>query len=214
MHIIGEHYHVYNRGAHRAPIFNERGDCDRFVALLYAANNTRTLHTNEIKPYEMFNFKRECLVDIFSYCLMPNHFHIGLREKTEKGIEKFMRKLGTAYVKYYNVKYKHPGTLFQGKYKSKHVDSDEYLRYVIQYIHLNPFGIVEPNLTKEARINYFSRAVEISKKYQYSSFKDYLGEKRIENAIITNDEYFIYGRTVEYDRSHFADEFYEMVDRI
>ena len=86
---------------------------------------------------------------------------------------------------YYNNKYDHSGTIFQGRCKSKCVDSDKYLRYLIQYIHLNPYGIEEPDMTKPARLEHLEEAVEYSKKYEYSSYKDYLGEKRPQNSIIT-----------------------------
>lgn len=132
----------------------------------------------------MFTFDRNVLVEMFAYCLMPNHFHIGLKEITEKGIEKFVHKLCTSYAMYYNNKYDHSGTIFQGQYKSKYIDSDEYLRYLLQYIHLNPFGIEEPDLMKTAKLESLEEAIEYSRKYQYSSYRDYLGEKRPQNNIL------------------------------
>jgi len=86
---------------------------------------------------------------------------------------------------YYNNKYDHSGTIFQGQYKSKHVDTDEYLRYLIQYIHLNPFGIEEPEMNKAAKSEHLEDAIEYSKTYEYSSFKDYLGENRSQASIVT-----------------------------
>ncbi|MDE2188777.1 MAG: transposase, partial [Patescibacteria group bacterium] len=124
------------------------------------------------------------LVDIYAYCLMPNHFHLGLFEKEERGIEKFMKKLKTAYTMYYNLKYSHPGTIFQGKYQFRHVHNEEYLQRVVEYIHVNPFCIARPELTKEARLELRDEAIEFSKDYKYSSFADYLGEARPENSIL------------------------------
>ena len=187
MHIIGERYHVYNRGAHKAPIFHDKDDYWRFISLLYTANNTRRCDLRSIKPRNVFTFEREKLVEINVYCLMPNHFHFALKEIAEKGIEKFMRKLCTSYAMYYNNKYNHSGTIFQGEYKSKLIDSDEYMRYLIQYIHLNPYGIEESDLTKPAKLEHIQAAIEYSRKYEYSSYKDYLGEKRPQNSIITQD---------------------------
>jgi putative transposase len=184
MHIIGERYHVYNRGAHKAPIFHDKNDYCRFISLLYIANNSRRVDLRNIKPHEIFTHERSLLVEIFVYCIMPNHLHIGLKEIKEKGIEKFIHKLCTSYVMYYNHKYGHSGTIFQGQYKSKCIDSDEYLRYLIQYIHLNPYGIEEPDLTKSAKLEHLEEAIEYSKKYEYSSYKDYLEEKRPQNSII------------------------------
>ena len=116
---------------------------------------------------------------------MPNHFHIGVIEKAPDGLEKFMRRLFTAYTAYYNKKYDHSGTLFQGACKSKHVDNDDYLRYLIEYIHLNPFGIDEPYLMKTAKPEYFMEALEYSKNYEFSSLKDYLGVIRPQNIIVS-----------------------------
>ena len=183
-HTIGEYYHVYNRGAHKAPIFLDGSDYERFLYLLYMANDDKKLIFKSLKPGDIFTYPRSTLVDIKAYCLMPNHFHLALHEKTEGGITIFIHKLCTAYSSYYNRKYDHSGTLFQGQYKSRHVDNDDYFRYLIQYIHLNPYGIKEPHMTKDAKKEYPEEAFEYSKTYEYSSFKDYLGEQRRQASIL------------------------------
>lgn len=85
---------------------------------------------------------------------------------------------------YYNKKYSHSGTLFQGPVKAKLVDSDDYYHYLIQYIHLNPFGINKKNLIKTVGPEYLQESIESSKKYEYSSYKDFLGETRAQNVIL------------------------------
>ncbi|MBU6426702.1 transposase [Patescibacteria group bacterium] len=183
--IPGEYYHLYNRGAHKAPVFNDACDYERFVRLLYAANGERLFKLRDIPEDRAFDFDRgNPLVDVIAYCLMPNHFHIAVRERQRYGTTEFLRKICTGYGCYYNIKYKHSGTIFQGKYKCKPVDKIEYLTILINYIHLNPFGIKEPNITKEARIEHMSEAIEYSKDYEYSSFKDYLGENRAVRGIL------------------------------
>jgi putative transposase len=184
MHIINEHYHVYNRGAHKAPIFSDKSDYERFVALLYIANDVRPIPYRWSQKEIWIPYSNDALVGVFTYCLMPNHFHLGLIEKRENGIEDFMRKICTSYVMYYNKKYDHSGTIFQGNCKSKHVDRDDYLRYLIEYIHLNPFGIEEPNLMKPAKLEYKEEAIAYSRKYEYSSFKDYLGQNRPQSLLL------------------------------
>jgi hypothetical protein len=94
---------------------------------------------------------------------------------------------------FYNKKYKHSGTIFQGKYKSKHVNEDEYLNYLLEYIHLNPFGIEEPNISKSSKQDFRKQAIEIAKNYEFSSLKDYLHEERPQKVIITQ----LQGRTLE-----------------
>ena len=186
MQIIGEHYHVYNRGAHKAPIFQDKSDYERFWALLYVANDTKPLKRHWTNYHAWPNIViKEKLVDIFCYCLMPNHFHLGLVEISESGIELFMHKVSIAYTMYYNKKYDHSGTIFQGRYKSKHIDNDGYLKILIEYIHLNPYGIEGPDLNKYSKPEYYIAAAEYSKSYEYSSYMDYLNNIRPQNSILT-----------------------------
>ncbi len=175
---------MYNRGAHKAPIFLDTSDYERFMCLLYAANDTHKLDFKKLKPNHMFLFTRSTLVDIKAYCLMPNHFHLALKEKVENGIYTFIHKICTSYSTYFNHKYDHSGTIFQGQYKSKHVSDDNYFRYLIQYIHLNPYGIDEPDMTKDARREYPVEAFECSIRYVYSSFMDYVGTIRVQGNIL------------------------------
>ena len=81
--------------------------------------------------------KTELLVSFVCYCLNPNHYHFILEQKTEKGIEKFMHRIGCGYTNYFNLNYERSGALFQGKYKAIHVDSNEYLLHLSAYVNLN-----------------------------------------------------------------------------
>lgn len=76
-------------------------------------------------------------MNIIAYCLNPNHFHFILEEITDRGIEKFMQKLGGGFTRYFNEKYHRSGVLFQGKFKSVHINSDDYLLFLSAYINLN-----------------------------------------------------------------------------
>ena len=179
------YHHIYNRGAHKAPIFLDSNDYWRFLKLLYISNSTRPFKLAGYPDNAVFSADRvKTIVTITAYCLMPNHFHIVLAEDKDGNITKFMRKLCTGYSVYYNVKYKHSGTIFQGKYKSKPVADDLYYETVLNYVHLNPYGLEEPVLEKSAYAEYFKQAFECSKRYEYSSFKDYLGEHREQGAIL------------------------------
>jgi len=180
------YYHIYNRGAHKAKCFIDAVDYRRFLNLLYLANDTKPVRISDLNPSKIYEQKRnDTLVEIIAYCLMPNHFHILLREKTECSKTKFIQKLCTGYSMYYNKKYSHSGIIFQGSYKFKLVNTDDYFRYLIQYIHLNPFGIEEPELMKTAKLRYLQKAIKYSKKYEYSSYKDYCGVHRAQSVILT-----------------------------
>jgi len=78
--------------------------------------------------------KVDKLVDVVCYCLNSNHYHMILKQKSNDGIKKFMHKLGTSYTMYFNKKLKRSGSLFQGKFKSIHIDSNEYLLYLSAYV--------------------------------------------------------------------------------
>jgi len=121
--------------------------------------------------------KKDSLVDIGAYCLMPNHFHILLKEKTENGISKFMKKLSTGYSMYFNKRYERTGRLFEGTFKSVHADSDEYLKYLFAYIHLNPIKLINP-VWKEEGIRNSVEAKLFLSGYSFSSYLDYTMKAR------------------------------------
>ncbi len=194
----GEYYHVYNRGTDKRTIFLDTKDYRRFLALLYVCNSTRavdmTAHFQEGKSFmELFITERnDILVDIGPYCIMPNHFHILVREKVEGGLTKFMSKLATSYSMYFNKKNKRSGVLFEGKFKAKHANTDEYLKYLFAYIHLNPVKIIDPEWKKNG-IADRDGAKKYLAEYTYSSYLDYMGTNRIEGKILNRDafpEYF------------------------
>src|SRR3989344_17209 len=107
---------------------------------------------------------------------MSNHFHILVREKVESGISTYMRKLLTGYSMYFNKKYKRTGKLYEGVFKSTHLEKDNYLKYLYSYIHLNPAKIIDKNWRDKADRNV-TKLLEYIFQYQYSSLKEYLDNK-------------------------------------
>ncbi|MDR3558802.1 MAG: transposase, partial [Candidatus Pacebacteria bacterium] len=104
---------------------------------------------------------RKPLVDIIAYCLNPNHYHFILKQNKDKGIEKFMQKLSTSHTMYFNKKYQRSGALFQGRYKSIHIDSNEYLLYLSCYVNAN----------------HFIHGYNSVEDWPYCSYPDYLGKR-------------------------------------
>lgn len=168
----------------------DNSDYRRFQNLLYLANSTLPIHFDNIKPRgrtspDIYLLERgNMLVEVCAYVLMPNHFHILVKEKAKGGISHFMQKLSTAYTMYFNERNRRNGVLFQGKYKAIHVDSDQYLKYLISYIHLNPVKLLEPTW-KETGIKDRSQAKAYLATFPYSSYPDFLAEQRPENAILS-----------------------------
>lgn len=194
----GEYYHIYNRGTDKRSIFMEPHDYKRFDALLYVCNSTESVniskHFRQGRSFtELFDIDRgEQLVDIIAYCLIPNHFHLLIRERSEGGIQKFMMKLSTGYSMYFNKKNKRTGALFESRFKAKYIDSDEYLKYLIAYIHLNPIKMIDPEWKKNG-IQDLLVAQDYLKNYEYSSYLEYQGVTRLESKILNREagpEYF------------------------
>lgn len=131
------------------------------------------------------------LVAIGAYCLMPNHFHLVIKETNEVGIVKFMSKLLTAYSTYFNKKYERKGALFSSEFKSSFIDTDEYLKYMFAYTHLNPVKLVDSDW-KDKEIN-IEGTEQFLRNYTFSSYIDYIGEGREEKIILSPEvfpEYF------------------------
>jgi putative transposase len=184
-------YHVYNRGTEKRKIFLEEKDYFRFIHDLYEFNDVNAV-LNLGKRFEWYRGStsihrgpRELLVEIIAFCLMPNHFHLILRQLKEGGIVKFMQKLGTGYTMYFNQKNQRTGALFQGKFKAILVDKDEYFLPLVNYIHLNPVELIEPNW-KEEGIKAWGKVNEFLGNYRWSSYPDYIGIKNFPSVINKN----------------------------
>lgn len=195
---VAEFYHVYNRGIEKRRIFLSSHDYERFMVLLYLANSHEPVRIDLRRNLldELFKIDREKeLVDIGAYCLMPNHFHLLLKEKSENGISLFMQKLTTAYTMYFNKKNDRTGALLQGTFRAEHMVNDNYLKYIYSYIHLNPVKLVDP-AWKEKGIKNKSTAENFLEDYKYSSYQDYFGVDRQEKVILNKKAFPLYFKSV------------------
>ncbi|MFH1978999.1 MAG: transposase [Patescibacteria group bacterium] len=178
-------YHIYNRGVEKRKVFMNDKDYFRFIHDLFEFNNIEpVLNTNyyfnpktmdvEHRYLKTENKKpRKLLVEILIFTLMPNHFHLLLKQKTENGIVKFMKKLGGGYTNYFNKKYERVGHLFQGKFKAVLLENHSHLLHLPQYIHLNPLEL----LNYGCRTSIVRESIEFLENYRWSSFPDYVGKK-------------------------------------
>ncbi len=167
-----EIYHIFNRGVEKRPTFTNKRELDRGVLTLdyyrYADLSVKlsqflTLPADQ-KESLIKSIKKDSkkLVDIISYCLMPNHFHFLLRQKIANGISIFASNFTNSYTRYFNAKHERIGPLFEGIFKAVHIGSEEQLIHVSRYIHLNPATafIIEP---------------EQLENYIWSSYPEYTG---------------------------------------
>lgn len=134
-------YHIMVRGNNKQNIFMEAQDYRRYLEYLERVRNT-------VK------------IEIFCYALMPNHVHLLVKSYKIDEISRFMQRIQTAYSMYFNIKYKHVGHVFQGRFRSKLVKDDAYLVHLSKYIHLNPIG---------------AGLCQSPFEYRWSSYKAYCG---------------------------------------
>ncbi len=189
----GAFYHIYNRGASKQKVFIDESDKNRFTNLLYLCNGNKSFRYRELKEEEIFNYsfnKGNPLIEICAWVLMDNHFHllVFIPENVPKeNLTKFMHKLSSSYLMYFNKKYNRSGTLFEGRFKSKIVEDDLYLKYLYSYIHLNPLKMLNNNWKEEGL--KIKNAESYLRDYKFSSVNDLVWKnKRNEVKILSENQ--------------------------
>lgn len=160
--VNGQIYHIYNRGSEKRPIFDSRRDYQRFLKTVFYYQLGGPKPRFSTFPRLIFkpDLSRK-IVDLIAFCLMPNHFHLLIKQLGEGGITESISKLTNSYTKYFNTKYKRVGPLFQGEFKAVLVEGDEQLIHLSRYIHLNPF------------ISYLIKDLD---NFEWSSYQEYVNK--------------------------------------
>lgn len=162
--VEGEYYHIYNRGVDKRNIFSDEFDVQRFfqsmeefnvvepIGSIYQNSFKKTTAVTQLGSSTPKSITRLKLVNFVAYCLNPNHYHFILQQASERGIEKFMHRLGTGYTNYFNKNNKRNGALFQGRFKAVHINSNNQLLQISAYVNLNDkvhqLGSSTPKLVK------------------------------------------------------------------
>lgn len=204
-----EFFHVLNRGVDKRKVFMDNGDRARFVHDLWEFNDTRhALNAGRRAPPSdrMIDVRRQSLprtpiVTIHFFSLMPNHYHLLLSPVVENGIALFMKKLNGGYTKYFNEKYApRSGALWQGGYKSVHINTDQHFLYIPYYIHFNPLDLATPEW-RERAIKNPKKALDFLATYRWSSHLDYMGIRNFPS--VTDRAFFLesLGSEMDYARS-------------
>ena len=170
----GEYYHICNRGVNKQTIFHDTRDYIRFLFLIIYFQSPEILqnisrYVDSFVKHRMFNINVDKIinkrtVELVAFCIMPNHFHLILKEVEEGGISSYMQRVLNAYGKYYNTKYERSGHVFQGPYRLVHIEDDRQMRHVSAYIHRNPREIK----------SWFKK----EHTYPWSSYQDFTGTNR------------------------------------
>ncbi len=175
-------YHIVSRSIEKYRIFRNRKDYERMKELLkyYQVKKPPFKYSLylEIKDKEKIgreNFlENEKLVEIISYCLMPTHIHLLLKQVAENGISIYMGRILNSYAKYFNTKYKRKGPLWESRFKSIEVETKEELYHLTRYIHLNPVT---------------AYLVENPEDWNFSSYKEFINEKGVNGKICNFEEF-------------------------
>lgn len=166
-----EIYHVFNRGVDKRVVFTSKRDYQhaidsinyyQFATVPFRFSQYLLLQVEErsrMFTQIIHNAKKE--VSILAYCLMPNHFHLILKQERDQGISRFVANFSNSYTKYFNARHDRNGALFQGPFKATHPDTDEEVIHLTRYLHLNPVTayLIDPTKLEN---------------YPWSSFPEYM----------------------------------------
>lgn len=194
--IVDEYYHIYSKVILNRSEFKESRNAKRLTQAFLLCNSTEStkafqyLKNNENASLEdaiEIIRKGEKLVDILCYTIMPDHYHLLLRERKENGITEFMRKSNISIAKYINTKDERKGPLFESRFKAKHINSNKYLLHLSVYIHLNPLDFISGKYWREHKLGNWNCAKEKLLKYPWSSLRMYLN-KNYQDPIVSGIE--------------------------
>lgn len=159
--VEGKYYHLFNRGVEKRKIFLEEQDYNIFLYYLfvYTMPLKKVLEKYPLLPPRLQAKNLSTEIDLVAYCLMPNHFHLLIKQKNKNAISNLIKQVTIAYTHFFNEKYKRVGGLVQGKFKAVLVENDEQLLHISRYIHLNPVA---------------SGIIKNPKDYRWSSYLNYI----------------------------------------
>ena len=157
------YYHIYNRGASQRTIFRE--------------DENYLFCIGRIKKYSL-----ELEISVIAYCLMPNHYHLMVRQDGDSPAGLLPQRVFNSYTKAYNKRYEVSGTLFEGPYKVNAVETESQLRHLPRYIHCNPVK---------------HGFVEIPEDWEFSNYRDWIGRRK---GTLVDFEFIrtFYGNAVSY----------------
>lgn len=226
--VNGEIYHVVTRAIDNNLLFQDINDYYRGIFSIYEFNNLHPVSIKERRKararikkiaareasardrvsgnfsgnFAIEEDKRDKMVEILTFCLVPNHTHLLLRQIKDNGITKFMRKTGAGLGGYLNRKYGRKGYVFQDRFSAVHVETDEQLRAVFVYIHINSISLIAPKW-KERGIKDPEQVIKFLETYKWSSYLDYIGKKNFPS--VTDREFLLEIMEGEEGCKHFVE---------
>lgn len=179
--VSGEYYHIFNRSIAGFRIFNNDEDYHRLIRLLqyYQSGIQRPRYSqfrrmNVKSQQETINIISALpkIVDIICYCLMPTHFHLLLKQNLDNGITKYLGLIENSYSRYFNIRHKRKGPLWESRFSSIHIDTNEQLLHLTRYIHLNPSSAELIKKPENWEYSSYSEYISINKSKSICEFRD------------------------------------------
>lgn len=185
-----QYYHVFNRGVDHRNIFNDRVDFWRFYLSLYFFNDQSFVNLggkstfaslrdeNSIKDFLKFQKPKKPFVEIISFILLPNHFHMLVRQIADNGVSDFLHRVSMGFSHYFNKRYERTGCLFESKFKAILLTREAHLFHLPRYIHLNALDVCGMSW-RDGSVANWDKAVEYLDTYPWSSHHVYMGRSQI-----------------------------------
>lgn len=206
VYVENTYYHVYNRGVEKRDIFLDNQDYGVFLSYLkfylmplIDPKDPRGPSPRLSPAQQLSNHNNK--ISLIAFCLMPNHFHLLIKQTDRDSMTNFLRALATRYSMYFNKRYNRVGSLFQGRYKAILIDNEMQFLYLTKYIHRNPLDLFAYNLD-----NLLD--------YPYSSYRNYTGIIH-QSWIDPNDIIYRYGKNGKHNAyQNFVEESKELSTEI
>lgn len=177
-----QYYHIYDRGVDHRDVFMDQNDDARFYMSMLAFNDELVRTEQKTRFSRISDMPKEpaCrpLVEILSFCLLSNHYHILVRQLVDGGVTQFFHRLMTGYTKYFNKKYERTGRLFESSFKAVMVKDESHLFHLPRYIHLNALDVTDMHW-RDGKVNDWNRALALLNQYQWSSHGVFMGDDQL-----------------------------------
>ncbi len=165
-------YHIYNKTIDGKEIFKDEKYCRLFLQILkyYRSSKSKISFSefnalDEVKKEQILkkiNIKKYYQIEIISYCLMPTHFHLLIKQRLDNGIVKCIANTINSFTRIFNLKEERKGPLFIPRFKAVLIRTEEQLKHLSRYIHLNPYS------------NGFVKNINELINFKWSSLKNYI----------------------------------------
>ncbi len=188
-------YHVYARGNSKQNIFLDVQDYKYFVSLFerYLSKDKAISKDGTAYPH----FRDE--IQLHAYCLMTNHFHLLIHQRKMDSLQRYMRSVMTSYSRYFNLRYKKSGSVFESRYKAVRIDKQSYFEHITRYIHLNPRRWENYN---QSSLKYYIKGSE----------PEWLKTDFILSMFTSREEYYNFVANYEEMRDMLAEMKYQLAD--